>query len=218
MGLIIFALAIGVRVAWVLLVPTRPVGDFAMYIESARHLAEQRSLDPEFIYMPGYVALVAVVHALGGGLLAIKMIGVVAGGAGGGRGVRDDAPAVRAPRRRSSRACWSRCGRAGIAVASVTGTDMPAAALIAVAVWLLVREAGRRPLGAPVLFGLVLGLAAYVRAVALPLAVLAAPHFRARGAAWGHVLHADGGRLPDRVPGAAALGHPQQAPHGELTS
>jgi len=42
-GLIIFALAIGVRVAWVLLVPTRPVGDFAMYIESARHLAEQRA-------------------------------------------------------------------------------------------------------------------------------------------------------------------------------
>ena len=38
------------------------------------------------------------------------------------------------------------------------------------------------------LYGLVLGLAAYVRAVALPLAALAAPHFRARGAAWGHVL------------------------------
>ena len=80
MGLIIFALAVGVRVAWVLLVPTRPVGDFAMYIESARYLAEHRSLDPEFIYMPGYVGVVAVVHALGGGLLAIKMIGVVAGG------------------------------------------------------------------------------------------------------------------------------------------
>ena len=70
-GLLIVALAIGVRVAWVLLVPTRPVGDFAMYIEAARHLAEHRALDPEFIYMPGYVALVAVVHALGGGLLAI---------------------------------------------------------------------------------------------------------------------------------------------------
>ena len=38
------------------------------------------------------------------------------------------------------------------------------------------------------MFGLVLGLAAYVRAVALPLALLSAPHFRARGAAWGHVL------------------------------
>ena len=33
-----------------------------------------------------------------------------------------------------------------------------------------------------------LGLAAYVRAVALPLAALAAPHFRARGAAFGHVV------------------------------
>ena len=33
-------------------------------------------------------------------------------------------------------------------------------------------------------YGLVLGLAAYVRAVALPLVVLAALHFRARGARW----------------------------------
>jgi hypothetical protein len=38
------------------------------------------------------------------------------------------------------------------------------------------------------LYGLVLGLAAYLRAVALPLAALAAPHFRARGAAFGHVI------------------------------
>lgn len=187
MGLIIFALAIGVRVAWVLLVPTRPVGDFAMYVESARYLAEHRSLDPEFIYMPGYTALAAVVHALGGGLLAIKMIGVAAGGVA--------AVAVYATTRLLFgntaaivagllAALWP----GGIAVASVTGTDMPAAALIAVAVWLLVSEAGRRPLGAPVLFGLVMGLAAYVRAVALPLVVLSALHFRARGAAWGHVL------------------------------
>jgi hypothetical protein len=73
-------------------------------------------------------------------------------------------------------------------VSSVTGTDMPAAALIAIAVWMLVREAGRHPLGAPALYGLLLGLAAYVRAVALPLAALAAPHFRARGAAFGHVI------------------------------
>ena len=77
---------------------------------------------------------------------------------------------------------------AGIAIASVTGTDMPATALIVVAVWLLVRESGRHPLGGPLLYGLVLGLAAYLRAVALPLAALAAPHFRARGAAWGHVI------------------------------
>jgi 4-amino-4-deoxy-L-arabinose transferase-like glycosyltransferase len=186
-GLLIVALAIGVRVVWVFLVPTRPVGDFAMYLESARYLAEHRALDPEFIYMPGYVGLVAVVHALGGGLLAIKMIGVVAGGLatgavyGLGRLLFGGTAAVVAG---LMCALWP----GGIAVASVTGTDMPSAALIAVAVWLLVREAGRRPLGAPALFGLVLGLAAYMRAIALPLAALAAPHFRARGALFGHVI------------------------------
>jgi len=186
-GLIIFALAIGVRVAWVLLVPTRPVGDFAMYIESARYLAEHRSLDAEFIYMPGYVGVVAVVHALGGGLLAIKMIGVVAGGVAAAavyattRLLFGSAAAIVAG---LLAALWP----GGVAVASVTATDMPGAALIAVAVWLLVRDAGRRPLGAPVMFGLVMGLAAYVRAVALPLVLLSAPHYRARGAAWGHVL------------------------------
>jgi 4-amino-4-deoxy-L-arabinose transferase-like glycosyltransferase len=186
-GLLIVALAIGVRVAWVFLVPTRPVGDFAMYLESARYLAEHRAFDPEFIYMPGYVALVAAVHALGGGLLAVKMIGVAAGGLATGavyglaRLLFGGPAAVVAG---LMCALWP----AGIAVASVTGTDMPSAALIALAVWLLVHQAGRRPLGAPLLYGLMLGLAAYVRAVALPLAVFAAPHFRARGALIGHVL------------------------------
>ena len=65
-----------------LLVPTRPVGDFAMYLESAAHLLAHHALDSEFIYMPGYVLLVAGVQALGGGLLAAKMIGVAAGGLG----------------------------------------------------------------------------------------------------------------------------------------
>jgi 4-amino-4-deoxy-L-arabinose transferase-like glycosyltransferase len=186
-GLLIVALAIGVRIAWVFLVPTRPVGDFAMYLESARHLVEHRSLDPEFIYMPGYVGVVAVVHALGGGLLAIKMIGVVAGGLtagavyGIGRLLFDGPAAVVAG---VLCALWP----GGIAVASVTGTDMPSAALMAIAVWLLVREAGRHPLGAPALYGLMMGLGAYVRAVALPLTVLAAPHFRARGALLRHVI------------------------------
>jgi 4-amino-4-deoxy-L-arabinose transferase-like glycosyltransferase len=186
-GLFIVALAIGVRVAWVLLVPTRPVGDFAMYVESARYLVEHRALDPDFIYMPGYVGMVAAVQALGGGLLAIKMIGVVAGGLAAGavyglaRLLFGGAAAVVAG---LLCALWP----GGIAVASVTGTDMPSAALIAIAVWLMVRHAGNRPLGAPALYGLVLGLAAYVRAVALPLTVMAAPHFRARGAAFGHVI------------------------------
>ena len=141
MGLLIVALAIGVRVAWVLLVPTRPVGDFAMYIESARYLVEHRALDPEFIYMPGYVGMVAAVQALGGGLLAIKMIGVVAGGLAAGavyglaRLLFGGAAAVVAG---LMCALWP----GGIAVASVTGTDMPSAALIAIAVWMLVRRRG----------------------------------------------------------------------------
>jgi len=186
-GLFIVALAIGVRVAWVFLVPTRPVGDFAMYLESARYLVEHRALDPEFIYMPGYVGVVAGVYALGGGLLAIKMIGVVAGGlaAGAVYGIgRLLFGATAAAVAGLLCALWP----GGIAVSSVTGTDMPSAALIAIAVWLLVREAGRRPLGAPALYGLVLGVAAYMRAVALPLTLLAAPHFRARGALIGHVI------------------------------
>src|SRR5438045_2710220 len=61
---------------------------------------------------------------------------------------------------------------AGIAVASVTGTDMPAAALLIAAVWLLARDADANPTRAALLFGFVLGLAAWVRAVALPLAAL----------------------------------------------
>jgi 4-amino-4-deoxy-L-arabinose transferase-like glycosyltransferase len=186
-GLFVTLLAVAVRVVWIRLVPTRPVGDFAMYIESARYLAEHRSLDSEFIYMPGYVAAVAVVDALGGGLFAIKMIGVVCGGVttaavfGTTQILFGRAAAILAG---LLCALWP----AGIAVASVTGTDMPAAALLSVAVWLLVRNAEERPLGAPAAFGFVLGLAAYVRAVALPLTVLALLHFRARGAQWIHAI------------------------------
>jgi hypothetical protein len=50
---LIAALAVALRVAWVLSVPTKPVGDFAMYLESAVHLYEHGALDPEFVYMPG---------------------------------------------------------------------------------------------------------------------------------------------------------------------
>jgi 4-amino-4-deoxy-L-arabinose transferase-like glycosyltransferase len=186
-GLFVTLLAIAVRVVWIRLVPTRPVGDFAMYLESARHLVEHRSLDAEFIYMPGYVAMVAAVDALGGGLFAIKMIGVVCGGV-------TTAAVFATTRILFGRAAALLSGLlcalwpAGIAVASVTGTDMPAAALLSVAVWLLVRNAEERPLGAPAAFGFVLGLAAYVRAVALPLTVLALFHFRARGAQWLHAI------------------------------
>src|SRR5450755_3190210 len=151
-----------------------------MYLESARYLVEHHGLDPEFIYMPGYVYLAAGVYAFGGGLFAIKMIGVASGAlataAVFGRGAAFTAGLLCA--------LWP----AGIAVSSVTGTDMPAAALLGLAVWLLARNAARRPLGAPAAFGLVMGLASYVRAVALPLVLLAALHFRARGASWLHVV------------------------------
>jgi len=187
LGLLLTALAIALRLIWVLVVPTRPVGDFAMYLESARYLCEHHALDPAFIYMPGYVFLAAGIYGFGGGLLAVKMIGVAAGGlataavywtarAVFGRGAAAVAGLLCA--------LWP----AGIAVSSVTGTDMPAAALLGLAVWLLARGAGRRPLGAPIAFGLAMGLAAWVRAVALPLVLLAVLHFRARGALWVHAL------------------------------
>jgi 4-amino-4-deoxy-L-arabinose transferase-like glycosyltransferase len=185
-GLVLTALAVAVRLVWVLVVPTRPVGDFAMYLESARYLVEHHHLDPEFIYMPGYVYLAAVIYALGGGLLAIKMIGVAAGGLataavyGTARALFSRGAAIAAG---LLCAFWP----AGIAISSVTGTDMPAAALLGLAVWLLARHAADRPVAAPILFGLGMGLASYVRAVALPLTALAGLTFRARGARWAHV-------------------------------
>src|SRR5262249_58841296 len=122
-----------------------------------------------------------------GGLFAIKMIGVASGGLltaavyGTTEAVFGRAAAVAAG---LACALWP----AGIAVSSVTGTDMPGAALLAVAVWLLVRNAGERPLGAPLLYGFGLGVAALVRAAALPLVAFAALHFRARGALWIHAV------------------------------
>ena len=187
MGLLLTALALGVRLLWVLVVPTRPVGDFAMYLESARYLVEHHGLDPEFIYMPGYVYLAAGIYAFGGGLLAVKMIGVVSG-ALATAAVYGTARAIFGRGAAFTAGLLCALWPAGIAVSSVTGTDMPAAALLGLAVWLLARNAARRPLGAPAVFGLVMGLAAYVRAVVLPLVLLAALHFRARGASWAHVV------------------------------
>jgi 4-amino-4-deoxy-L-arabinose transferase-like glycosyltransferase len=186
-GLLLTALALAVRLVWVLVVPTRPVGDFAMYLESARYLVEHHGLDPEFIYMPGYVYLAAGVYAFGGGLLAVKMIGV-ASGALATAAVYGTARAIFGRGAAFVAGLLCALWPAGIAVSSVTGTDMPAAALLGLAVWLLARNAARRPLGAPAAFGLVMGLGSYVRAVALPLVLLAAFHFRARGASWAHVV------------------------------
>jgi 4-amino-4-deoxy-L-arabinose transferase-like glycosyltransferase len=174
------ALGFALRLVWVLAVPSRPVGDFALYREAAAYLVERGSLDPEFIYMPGYVFLLAAVEALGGGLRAAKLVGVVAGTAvvaavGGiahhlyGRRAGVTAAALAA--------LWP----AGIAVASVTGTDMPAAALIALGIWALVGLGPTRPWTAAVVLGLVMGLGAWVRAVAVPLAAASLLYWLALG-------------------------------------
>jgi len=185
MSFVVVALAIALRVAWVLAVPTKPVGDFAMYVESAAHLVEHGRFDAEFVYMPGYIFLIAPVQALGGGWLATKLVGAVIGGLGAG-------PVVGITRRLAGGsastalvagllyACWP----AGIALASVTGTDMPAAVLVAAAAYFLVRFAQSRPTLAAILFGVLTGLAAYLRAIVVPLAVLSVLVFRAQGRSW----------------------------------
>ena len=180
------ALAVAVRLAWVLAVPTHPVGDFAMYWESAGYLVEHGALDPQFIYMPGYVLALAIVRWLGGGLLAAKLLGVASGGLAT---AAVTGLAARLFDRASALAAGLLCALwpAGIAVSSVTGTDMPAAALLVTAVWLLARDAHDRPWRAAVLFGIVMGLGAYVRAVALPFVLFAAPFWWAVGAPWRRV-------------------------------
>lgn len=167
----VVALATVLRVAWVLAIPTRPVGDFALYLESAAHLLAHGAFDPAFIYMPGYVVAVAGLQALGGGLLVVKLFGAVVGGLGAwpiaGMAARlfDRRAAIIAG---VLYAVWP----AGIAVASVTGTDMPTGVLLVTAVYQLVRWGDQRPWRATILFGLISGLAATVRAVAAPLAAL----------------------------------------------
>lgn len=187
MGLAVTLLALALRLAWVLIVPTRPVGDFAMYIESARYLVEHHAFDPEFIYMPGYVVAIAALDAVGGGLLAFKMIGVASGVVLTGA-VFGTTRALFGRRAALVAGVGAAVWPAGIAVSSVTGTDMPAAALLALALYLLVRFSAERPWRAALLFGVTLGLAAYVRAVALPLAALAVLPLRARGMRWRDAL------------------------------
>ena len=182
MSFLVCALAIALRVAWVLIVPSKPVGDFAMYVESAAHLVAHGELDPEYVYMPGYIFLIAPVQWLGGGWLATKLVGAVLGGLGTGA-VIGLGRAFAGGNRRAGwlagilYACWP----AGIAVASVTGTDMPAAVFVGVAAYLLVRYAGERPLLAAIFFGVCTGLGAYIRAIVVPLAALSVLVFWARG-------------------------------------
>jgi 4-amino-4-deoxy-L-arabinose transferase-like glycosyltransferase len=171
------------RLAWVLAVPTVPVSDFAMYRESASYLSEFGSLDAGFIYMPGFVALLAWIQGAGGDLLAQKMPGVLFGGLGAaglylltaklvGRRAAVIATAIYA--------LWP----AGVAMSSVVGTDVPAAALIVAALGALVALGERRPWTAAIVFGVVMGLAAWVRAVALPLSALAGGWWLARRTPW----------------------------------
>jgi hypothetical protein len=199
-GAALVALAIGVRLAWVLVVPTVPVSDFAMYRESANYLSEFRALDPGFIYMPGFVALLAWVKDAGGDLFAQKLLGVGFGGLGAAgiflctRGLVDGAaeagPGGAGPPARWRRLCpcpaaagatlVSSLWPAGVAMASVVGTDVPAAALLVTALGLLVTLGPRRPVTGALAFGVTMGLAAWVRAVALPLSALALGYWLAR--------------------------------------
>jgi len=185
---LVMLLALVLRVGWVLLVPTKPVGDFAMYVESAAHLLKFGSLYPEYIFMPGYVLLLAAVQALGGGWLACKLVGAVAGSlaAGAVYGITRRLWESRATALVAGLLCalWP----AGVAAASVTGTDMPAAALIAFACYFLLRHSPKRPFLAAILFGVFMGLATYVRAIALPLCTLAVFCLRASGLGWKSAL------------------------------
>ena len=182
-------LGFALRLAWVLLVPSRPVGDFALYRESATYLVEHGHLDPEFIYMPGYVLILAALRWLGGGgLLLDKLVGVVFGTllVAASAGIAD-----RLFGRRAGITCalllaiWP----AGIAVSSVTGTDVPAGALVAAGLFVLLAsapEAPRAPFSwrAAVAVGVLWGLAAWIRAVTVPLAALSILVWRARGLGW----------------------------------
>jgi len=202
-GLWLVLLATAVRLCWMLSVPTIPVGDFATYRESAIYLAELGHLDTGFVYMPGLVALLAVLHLLGGDLLAAKMVGVLLGGLAAGAVFVVAARLIDngeggpigqlgpiGPRRQLgqpvalvaglSYALWP----AGIAMSSVIGTDIPTAAIILGALALLCVLGDSRPWLASVAFGAVMGVAAYFRAVALPLTGLAAVYWLARRAGW----------------------------------
>jgi len=199
-GLPLVAVAFLARFIWVLAVPTVPVGDFATYRESANYLLEFGSLDHGFIYMPGFVLMLAGVTAAGGDLLAQKMIGVVLGtlAAAAIFGITarlaDFDPSDRDGDRAGDGAARRLCPcptavvatllyalwPAGVALASVVGTDVPAAALMMLALWALVAWGEVRPIGAALGFGALMGLAAYVRAVALPLTLMSVLYWAVR--------------------------------------
>lgn len=178
-------LAILLRVVWVLLVPTKPVGDFAMYVESATHLATHGALDSEYVYMPGYVFLLATIQWFGGGLLAMKLFGAITAGLGTGAVIGLGRILSYGNRRVGwlaglLYALWP----AGIAITSVTGTDMPAAVVVGASAYALLRFSATRPWLAAVLFGVLTGLGAYLRAIVVPLAAFSILVFRAQTHSW----------------------------------
>jgi hypothetical protein len=193
-GAALVCLSTAARAVWVLSVPTVPVSDFAMYRESANYLSEFGRLDHGFIYMPGFVALLAAIKNLGGDLLAQKLLGVFFGGLGAAglfvltlkvadeeeAGPRRFCPCPHAAGATAIYALWP----AGVAMSSVVGTDIPAAALIVSALALLAALAPARPLTAALAFGAAMGLAAWVRAVALPLSALSLGYWLARRLSW----------------------------------
>ena len=171
----LFVLALALRVTWILAVPSKPVGDFAMYLESATYLFERGAFDSQFIYMPGYIFLAGTVQWLGGGWLAIKLTvsTLAATGAPLVYGITLRLWGSPTDRRSAAvagllYALWP----GGICVASVTGTDMPAAILVAVGAYALVRAEPKSFYPAAAVAGVMLGLAAWIRAVALPLVPL----------------------------------------------
>ena len=128
--------------------------------------------------------LAAGVMGLSGGLLAIKLLlGALLGALGAGA-VYGMAAVFWGRREALAAGLAYAVWPAGVAVSSVTGTDMPAGVLVLGAAWALVKWGRSRPWLATVAFGLGMGLAAYVRAVAVPLAAFALFSFRALGASW----------------------------------
>ncbi|HEY6478193.1 MAG TPA: hypothetical protein VI456_16560, partial [Polyangia bacterium] len=193
-GAALVGVATAARAAWVLSVPTVPVSDFAMYRESANYLSEFGHLDSGFIYMPGFVALLAAIKNLGGDLLAQKLLGVFFGGLGAaglyvltfkladeeGVDERRFCPCPHAAAATAIYALWP----AGVAMSSVVGTDVPAATLVVGALALLGALAPTRPWTAALAFGAAMGLGAWVRAVALPLSALSLFYWLATRTPW----------------------------------
>jgi len=190
-GLAIAGVAAAVRLLWVLRVPTIVVGDFATYRESAIYLSEHGRLDDGFIYMPGLVLLLAAIARLGGEVLAGKMLGVFFGALSAGAlyfaTAALDEPEPPSPSTPSS-SCSSWVVAVlyglwlpGVAMASVIGTDVPCAAMMCVALAFLLSWGSTRPRTAAIAFGAAMGIAAYFRAVALPLVSLSAVYWATLG-------------------------------------